>query len=129
MKSYKKRIFFLDRYPFIALILILAIGFFIFLLVKNSLPLNFFSGTIPEEEESKSYTIFIVSPTNDQNFSFVNRNETVPVQIKAKGAENLDYAVKVTINGLEVKTLDSPPYEFNWNPGESGEYEIVAYII
>ncbi|MBC7333244.1 MAG: hypothetical protein H5T85_02090, partial [Actinobacteria bacterium] len=25
--------------------------------------------------------------------------------------------------------LDSPPYEFNWNPGESGEYEIVAYII
>lgn len=129
MKNYKKHIFFLDRYPFIVLILVLTIGAFLFLVIRNNLPLGFFSESVVKEEKSESYTIFIASPSNNQTFNFVNQNEVVPIEIKAKEIENLEYIIKVIINDREVKTFSSPPYKYNWNPQQSGEYEIVAYIV
>ncbi len=94
------------------------------------MPLNFFSGVQQEETENEiEYSLFISSPTNDKVFDFVNQNETVPVEIKAKEVESTNYTIKLLVNDSEIKSFTSPPYEYNWNPGSSGEYEMIAQLI
>src|SRR4030043_1147389 len=121
--------FLLDKIPYILFGFILIIAVIIFFSVRSCMPLTFFSG-MPENKESEiEYSLFIASPSNGQTFDFVNQNETVPIEIKAKEAESLDYIIKVLINENEVKSFTLPPYEYNWNPGSSGEYEIIAQLI
>ncbi len=128
MRKNNKYIPFLDKFPFIVFAIILILSLTFFLLMRERLPLNFFSSTTAETESKKEYTIFITSPSNNEIFNFVNQNEAVPVEIKAKEIENLGYIVKVFINDEEIQALNSPPYKFNWNPNVSGEYEIVASV-
>jgi len=119
---------FLDKFPFIIFAIILILSLLFFLLIKERLPLNFFSSAVAETESKKEYTIFITSPSNNEIFNFVNQNEAVPIEIKAKEIENLGYSVKVFINGEEIQAFSSPPYKFNWNPDVSGEYEIAVSV-
>jgi len=128
MKKNNKYTPFLDKFPFIIFAIILIISLIFFLLIRERLPLNFFSSTTAEIESKKEYTIFITSPSNNEIFNFINQNEAVTVEIKAKEIENLGYSVKVFINGEEIQTFNSPPYKFNWNPNVSGEYEVVANV-
>jgi hypothetical protein len=125
----KRSKFILDKFPYILFALILIISIIIFFSVRSCLPLPFFSGVTDETEEETGYTLYIASPINDKVFDFINQNETVPVEIKAKEAENTDYTIKVFANDEEIKTFSSPPYEFNWNPGRSGDYEITAQLL
>lgn len=128
-KNYKRRVFILDKVPYILFGSILIIAIIIFLTVRSCMPLNFFSGVQEETENESEYSLFIASPTNDKVFNFINQNETVPVEIKAKEVENTDYTIKLLVNDSEIKSFTSPPYEYNWNPGSSGEYEMIAQLI
>lgn len=128
-KGYKKYPSFLDRYPYIIFILILILAVVFFSIIRNKLPLNFFSEIQTKTESKQSYNIFIASPSNNETFNFINKNEAVPVEIKAKEIENLDYDLKIFVNSKEIKTFSSPPYEFNWNPPKSGEYEMEAKLV
>jgi hypothetical protein len=128
-KVHKKRSFLLDKIPYILFVLISIIAVIIFFSVRSCLPLTFFSGTPKNTENDIKYSLFIASPSSGQIFDFINQNETVPVKIRAKEAESTDYIIKVMVNGSEIKTFTLPPYEYNWNPGSSGEYEIVALLL
>ncbi len=131
-KKYNRYTSFLDRFPFIIVAIILVIAIIFIFQFKAKIPLKFFSGgqTQQTEETAAAYSILITSPTNDQVFNFVNKNESVPVIIKSKDIEKLDYKLKLVINNKDtIKTFNTPPYEYNWNPAESGEYEIVANLV
>jgi hypothetical protein len=131
-KKYNRYTSFLDRFPFIIVAIILVIAIIFIFQFKSKIPLKFFSGgqTQQTEETAAAYSILITSPTNDQVFNFVNKNESVPVIIKSKDIEKLDYKLKLVINNEDIiKTFSTPPYEYNWNPAESGEYEIVANLV
>jgi cytochrome c oxidase assembly protein Cox11 len=128
-KNYKRRVFVLDKVPYILFGAILIIAIIIFLPVRSCMPLNFFSGVQEETEKESEYSLFIASPTNDKVFNFINQNETVPVEIKAKEVESTNYTIKVLVNDSEIKSFTSPPYEYNWNPGSSGQYEMTAQLI
>jgi hypothetical protein len=125
----KRSKFILDKFPYILFGIIFLISIIIFFSVRSCLPLPFFSGAAEETEEEAEYTLYIASPTNDKVFDFINQNETVTVEIKAREVENTDYTIKVFANDEEIKTFSSPPYEFNWNPQSSGDYEITAQLL
>ena len=127
-KNHKRRVFILDNVPYVLFGAILIIAIIIFLPVRSCMPLNFFSGVHEETENESEYPLFIASPTNDKVF-IINKNETVSVEIKAKEVESTNYTIKVLINDSEIKSFTTPPYEYNWNPGSSGEYELVAQLI
>jgi hypothetical protein len=131
-KKYNRYTSFLDRFPFIIVAIILVIAIIFIFQFKAKIPLKFFSGGQTQQTEvtAAAYSILITSPTNDQVFNFVNKNESVPVIIKSKDIEKLDYKLKLVINNEDtIKTFSTPPYEYNWNPAESGEYEIVANLV
>jgi len=128
-KNHKRRVFTLDKVPYILFGAILIIAIIIFLSVRSCMPLNFFSGVQEETENESEYTLFIASPTNDKVFDFINQNENVPVEIRANEVENTDYTIKLMVNDSEIKSFTSPPYEYNWNPGSSGQYEMTAQLI
>ncbi|NQT66021.1 MAG: hypothetical protein HQ569_00400 [Actinobacteria bacterium] len=127
-KNYKRCVFILDKVPYILFGAILIIAIIIFLPIRSCMPLNFFSGVHEETENESEYPLFIASPTNDKVF-IINKNETVPVEIKAKEVESTNYTIRVLINDSEIKSFTSPPYEYNWNPEISGEYEIIAQLV
>ncbi|MBA7579809.1 hypothetical protein ES708_21685 [subsurface metagenome] len=127
-KNHKRRVFILDKVPYVLFGAILIIAIIIFLPVRSCMPLNFFSGVQEETENESEYPLFIASPTNDKVF-IINKNETVPVEIKAKEVESTNYTIIVLINDSEIKSFTSPPYEYNWNPEISGEYEIIAQLV
>jgi hypothetical protein len=128
-KVTKRSKFILDKFPYILFGIIFIISIIIFFSVRSCLPLAFFSGTGKEAGEEAEYTLYIASPVNDRTFNFINQNETVPVEIKAKEAENTGYTIKLFVNDEEIKTFSSPPYELNWNPGSSGDYEMTAQLL
>jgi hypothetical protein len=131
-KKYNKYTSIPDRFPFIPVIIVIGMAILFFFIFRSQFPLSFFSGTTeePVAEETSSYSIYINSPFDEQVFKFVNINESVPIEIASKDIENLDYKLKLVINGDEtIKTFNSPPYEYNWNPEESGDYEIVANLV
>jgi len=125
----KRSKFILDKFPYILFALILIISIIIFFSVRSCLPLPFFSGVSDETGEETGYALYIASPINDKVFDFINQNETVTVEIKAKEAEKTNYTIKVFANDEEIKTFSSPPYEFNWNPVNSGAYEMTAQLL
>lgn len=125
----KHKIFLLDKFPYILFGIILIFSIIVFFSVRSCMPLNFFSGVREETEGKSEYSIYISSPTNNKTFSFINQNEIVPVEIKAKEVENTDYIIKLMVNDNEIKSFTSPPYELNWNPGSSGQYEMTAQLI
>ncbi|MDD5621814.1 MAG: sugar-binding protein [Actinomycetota bacterium] len=128
-KIHKKHNPIMDKVPYILLGVILIMAVIIFFSIRSCMPLNFFSGVEEETEEEIEYTLFISSPTNDKPFSFINESEQVPIEIRAPEVENTDYIIKVLVNDNEIKSFTSPPYEYNWNPGSSGEYEMTAQLI
>jgi len=129
-KKKRKKLFLLDRAPFILFGLILVTAIIVFFSVRSCTPFNFFSsGQETTGDSDVEYTLFISSPTDNKVFNFINQNETVPIEIRAQEAESTDYNIRVIANDTEIKTFTSPPYEFNWNPGSSGEYEIKAQLI
>lgn len=125
----KRSKFILDKFPYILFAMIFIVSLIIFFSVRSCLPLDFFSGSTEETDGETEYTLYISSPANDKTFSFINQNETVPVEMKAKEAENTGYTIKLFVNDEEIKTFSSPPYELNWNPGNSGDYEMKAQIL
>jgi hypothetical protein len=128
-KENRKYLNILDRFPYILLIVIIGFTVIFFYIVKNNLPLNFFSGTVNETvDEESNYSVFITSPVNNKVYNFINSKETVPMEIKSKQAENEGLKVSILVNDGEVKIFNSPPYKYNWNPLESGEYDIIARV-
>ncbi|MDY0028210.1 MAG: Ig-like domain-containing protein, partial [Candidatus Humimicrobiaceae bacterium] len=83
-----------------------------------------------ENTENKTeYSVFIASPTSGEVFNFTNENETIPIEIKAKEVESSDYTINIFVNENKIKSFTSPPYKYNWNPGSSGEYKIIARLV
>lgn len=131
-KKYNKYTSIPDRFPFIPVIIVIGMAILFFFIFRSQFPLSFFSGATEEQvtEETTSYSIYINSPSDEQVFKFVNINESIPIEIASKDIESLDYKLKLVINDDEtIKTFNSPPYEYNWNPEESGDYELVANLV
>ncbi|HEY4662462.1 MAG TPA: sugar-binding protein [Candidatus Humimicrobiaceae bacterium] len=128
-KNHKRHTVIMDKVPYILFGVILIMAVIIFFSVRSCMPLNFFSGGQDETEEEVEYTLFISSPTNDKAFDFINESESVPVEIRAQEVENTGYTIKILVNDSEIKSFTTPPYEYNWNPGSSGEYEMTAQLI
>ncbi|GEM_PF-586452 len=128
-KNYKRRTVVLDKIPYILFGVILIAAVIIFFSIRSCMPLNFFSVGQEETEEEMKYTLFISSPTNDKVFDFINESESVPIEIRAQEVENTGYTIKILVNDSEIKSFTTPPYEYNWNPGSSGEYEIISQLI
>jgi len=130
-KNYNKYTSIGDRFPYIIFVLIIISAVIFILLFKAKYPLPFFSGGAAQTDTtSVSYSINITSPASDQIFDLVSKSETVPIVVESEDIESLDYKLKLVINDTdEIKTFNSPPYEYNWNPGQSGEYEIVANLM
>jgi hypothetical protein len=128
-KNHKRHTVILDKVPYILFGVILIAAVIIFFSIRSCMPLNFFSGSQEEAEEEVEYTLFISSPTNDKVFDFINESEQVPVEIRAQEVENTGYVIKILVNDSEIKSFTTPPYEYNWNPGSSGEYEMTAQLI
>lgn len=124
----KQKTFFLDRFPYIVFIIIIGLTLIIFFSVKSKLPLNFFTNKTISKTQENTLNLLIVSPAKNQSFEFVSSSETVPVEIKGKNIEDNDYKINVYINNNLVKTLVGPPFEFKWNPPQSGTYDIYAQV-
>ncbi|MCG9478860.1 MAG: hypothetical protein K9H14_01470 [Actinomycetia bacterium] len=127
--KYKKLVPFLDRFPFIIFVLVAGIAIIIFLVVNSSLNLSLFNAQLPVEEEEQSYDVYITSPNDGDVYDFINQNETVPIEIKARQIESQNFEVNVLVNDQIIKTFASPPYEFNWNPQQGGEYQLLIQVI
>ncbi len=127
--KYRKLTLLLDRFPYIIFIVIIGFSLLIFFIVNSNLELNFFSSAPVETEAEEKFNVFIASPTDSKIFNFINKNETVPIEIKAKEIENTINEINVLINDQTIKTLSTPPYEFNWNPQEEGEYQLIAQVL
>ena len=131
MRSNKRKyVNLLDRFPYILVIIIIGFSLIFFFAVRRNLTLDFFSGTVPAAiEEESDYAVFITSPSNNKVYDFINLKETVPIEIKSKQAETGGFKIRVLANEEELKLFNSPPFEYNWNPLVSGEYEIIAQIL
>ena len=131
MRSNKRKyVNLLDRFPYILVIIIIGFSLIFFFAVRRNLTLDFFSGTAPAAvEEESGYAVFITSPSNNKVYDFINLKETVPIEIKSKQAETGGFKIRVLANEEELKLFNSPPFEYNWNPLVSGEYEIIAQIL
>ena len=129
-KIKKQKTFFLDRFPYIVFILIIGLSLVIFFSIKTKMPLNFFSGKAVTQTTQSALDVYFASPTKNQIFDFVSSNETVPIEIKGKDIENTNsnYNVNIYINDELVKTLNTSPFKFNWNPKQAGSYNIYTQI-
>ncbi len=126
----RKYINLLDRFPYILVIIIVGFSLIFFFAVRRNLTLDFFSGAASAViEEDSDYAVFITSPSNNKVYNFINLKETVPIEIKSKQAETGGLKIRVLANEEELKLFNSPPFEYNWNPSVSGEYEIIAQIL
>jgi hypothetical protein len=128
-KTKKQKTFFTDRFPYIIFILIIGISLVIFFVIKDRLPLNAFNKKPAVVESTSTLDIYFASPAKNQAFELVSANETVPIEIKGKNVENnSNYNVNIFINSELIKTLNSSPYTYNWNPAQTGAYDIYAEI-
>jgi hypothetical protein len=130
-KNYNKYTSILDRFPFITVIFIIGIAIIFLMFFRTKFPFPFFSGNATQQtQETTAYSILIESPLSDQVFKLANENEAVPISIKSKDSETLDYKLKIVLNdGETIKTFNSPPYEYNWTPEGAGDYKIVANLV
>jgi hypothetical protein len=125
-KRKRKDLNFIDRFPFVAIIVIGIAAFLIFTFVVNRLPLSFFSGAPASDQSEEDLRIYIASPVHDRLYELVTANETISIDIKAKEIEAIDAVLKIFINGDEIREFSSPPYEMNWRPRDAGMFEIYA---
>jgi hypothetical protein len=130
-KNYNKYTSLLDRFPFITVIFIVGIAIVFLLFFRTKFPFPFFSGKAAQQtQETTAYSILIESPLSDQVFKLANENEAVPISIKSKDSENLDFKLKIVLDDKDtIKTFNSPPYEYNWTPEGAGDYKIVANLV
>ncbi len=131
-KNYNKYTSIADRFPFIIVALILVFAIIFVFQFKAKYPLLFFSGNsaATQDTASASYSILVASPNNEEIFDFVNKNESVPIEIKSRQIEGLGYRLNLVINDKDmIKTFSSPPYMYDWQPAESGEYTIAANLL
>jgi hypothetical protein len=130
--SHNKYTIFTDRFPFIIVAVILVFAVFLIFQLKSKYPLPFFSasGAKTQIMASIEYPILIASPTDEEVFDFVSKNMYVPIEIKSKAIEGLDYKLNLVINEKDIiKTFSAPPYRYDWHPAEPGEYTIVANLM
>ena len=131
-KNYNKYTSLVDRFPFIIFALILVCAIIFVFQFKAKYPLPFFSSTstATQDTASASYSMLVTSPNNEEVFDFVNKNESVPIEIKSTDIEGLGYKLNLVINDSHtIKTFNSPPYRYDWQPVESGEYTVVANLV
>src|SRR3972149_8449091 len=131
-KNYNKYTSFIDRFPFIIFALIIVFAVIFVLQFRAKYPLPFFSGSgsATHDTASPSYSIFIASPNDEEVFDLVNKNESVPIEVKSKEVEGLNYKINLVINDKDtIKTFSSPPYRYDWYPLQSGEYTIIANLL
>jgi len=131
-KNYNKYTSFVDRFPFIIFAAILVFAIIFVFQFRAKYPLPFFSSTstATQDTTSASYSILVTSPNNEEIFNFVNKNESVPIEIKSIEIEGLNYKLNLVINDKDIiKTFSSPPYRYNWQPLQSGEYTIVVNLV
>src|SRR5665811_1712441 len=131
-KNYNKYTIFTDRFPYIILAIIIVLAIVFIVQLKARYPLSFFSNTstTTQSETRVSYSILVASPSEGEVFNFSNKNNYVPIEIKSKEIEDLNYKLNLVINDKEtIKTFSSPPYKYNWHPPKSGEYTIAANLI
>ena len=131
-KNYNKYTSFTDRFPFIIVAIILVCAIIFVLQFRSKYPLPFFSSSpaTTQDTASASYSILITSPNNEEIFDFINKSESVPIEIKSTDIEGLGYKLNLVINDSHtIKTFSSPPYRYDWQPSESGEYTIVANLV
>lgn len=130
-KNHNKYTFFTDRFPFIIVAVIMVFAVILVFQLKSKYPLPFFSASETETQDSTNaeYPILIASPTDAEVFDFVSKNMHVPIEIKSKAIEGLDYKLNLIINDKDtIKTFSSPPYKLDWQPAEPGEYTVVANL-
>ena len=131
-KNYNKYTSFTDRFPFIIVAVVLVFAIIFIFQFKAKYPLPFFSSSFAATQDtaSASYSMLVASPNNEEIFNFVNKNESVPIEIKSTNIEGLGYRLNLVINNKDIiKTFSSPPYRYDWQPVESGEYTIVANLV
>ncbi len=130
-KNYNKYTSIADRFPFIIVIFVVGLAIVFLMFFRTKFPFPFFSGKAAvQTQETTAYSILIDSPTSDQVFNLENENEAIPISVKSKDSENLDYKLKLVLNGEEtIKTFNSPPYEYNWTPEGAGDYKLVANLV
>jgi hypothetical protein len=130
-KNYNKYTSVLDRFPFILVIFIVGIAIIFLVIFKTKFPFPFFSGKAAvQTQETTAYSLLIETPLDEQVFKLANENEAVPISVKSKDSENLDYKLKIVLNDEEtIKTFNSPPYEYNWTPESAGDYNIIANLV
>jgi hypothetical protein len=130
-KNYNKYTSVLDRFPFILVIFIVGIAIIFLVIFKTRFPFPFFSGKAAvQTQETTAYSLLIETPLDEQVFKLANENEAVPISVKSKDSENLDYKLKIVLNDEEtIKTFNSPPYEYNWTPESAGDYNIIANLV
>ena len=126
----KNKTFFLDRFPIITIVIIIALSLIIFFTIINLIPLDFFSGSSEVfTKEPNDYNLYFESPSKNQEFEIVNNNETIPINIKSKNIEELDCSIEVYINEKLIRTLEKDALNFNWSPSSSNSFTIYARII
>lgn len=139
-KNYNKYTGFLDRFPFIIVAVIIVITIIFVLIFRAKFTFPFFSGSTStgqtqnstqQTSQTQQYPMLISSPANGQVFSFADENETVPIKIDSKeDITNTSYKINLVLSdGQIIKTFTSPPYEYDWNPGNAADYSIVANLI
>ncbi|MCL4416678.1 MAG: hypothetical protein M1365_08300 [Actinobacteria bacterium] len=131
-KYYNRFTSFPDRFPFIILALIMVFAVIFVFQFKTKYPLPFFSGggSATQDMENTSYPILVATPTGAEIFDFVNKNEFVPIEIKSKTIEKLDYKLNLIIDDKDIiKTFTLPPYSYDWHPPEPGEYILAANLV
>jgi hypothetical protein len=128
-KIKKQKTIFTDRFPYIIFILIIGISIIMFFIIKDRLPLSFFSNKTSTTIAASTFDLYFASPAKNQAFALVSVNETVPIEIKGKDIEsNNSYNVIIFINNELIKTLNTSPYTYNWSPKQTGAYELYAEI-
>lgn len=136
-KNYNKYTSFSDRFPYIIFVVIIIFAIIIFLIFKAKFTFSLFSGS-PSTQQTQSttlqtqqYSMLISSPANNKVYSFVNPNETVPIKVDLKAdIESTNYKLNLALgDGSIIKTFTSSPYTYDWKPGISGNYSIVATLV
>src|SRR5665811_496888 len=112
-KNYNKYTSFTDRFPFIVVAAILVFAIIFIFQFRSKYPLPFFSSSpaATQDTASASYSILVASPNDGEVFDFVNKNESVPIEIKSRQIEGLNYGLNLIVNDKDIiKTFTSTPY-------------------
>ena len=131
-KDYNKYTGFTDRFPFIIVALIAVLAVVLIFQLKAKYPMPFFSVNTSSAQSIaySTYPILLATPSDEEIFDFVSKNMYVPIEVKSKAIEGLDYKLNLVINDRDtIKTFSSPPYKHNWRPTEPGEYILVANLV